>query len=297
MKLHQLLIFNAVAEEKSLRAAARRLNLTQPAVTRAAQELEAELGVTLMTRSTQGIELTQYGLALKARGCRVLEEVRRAREEIDQIKGNLNGKVRVGVTPTIALAILPRAMQRFRDKAPDAEISFVEVRYPVSEGLLQDPSTDFVVCHVTENMLDENVRGIPLFATDFLVLARKGHRLENAHHVAELMDEEWVATNLTGTFRQMFEQQGLPLPRRIIRSASFAVTLALVSSTDSLGFFSEHLVHSIANLGLQRIPLENRRPRLQMSIVMRKDALLTPVAQLFMACLQEASKSTRLSPE
>ena len=290
MKLHQLEIFRAIAEEKSLRGAARKLNLTQPAVTRVAQELESELGVRLLARSSQGVELTRYGQSLGERATRLLEEVRRTREEIDQMKGDLGGKVKVGVTPSIAQVILPQAMQRFRALAPDAELTFTEVRYPVTDIFAQDPATDFVVCHVTPQMLDDSVTGIALFATEFLVLARRGHRLASARHLSELMDEVWVATNPGGTFQQLFESAGLPVPRRIVRSSSFAVTLALVAGTDTLGFFSDRLVSRIADLGVVQVPVEDKRPRMQMSIVTRKEGLLTPVAQHFIACLQEASK-------
>lgn len=291
MKIHQLEIFRAIAEEKSLRGAARKLGLTQPAVTRVAQELESELGVRLLSRSVQGVELTRYGQSLGERAIRLLEEVRRTREEIDQMRGDLLGKVKIGVTPTVAQVILPEAMRRFRELAPDAELTFTEVRYPVTDIFLQDPATDFVVCHVTPQMLDGNVRGIPLFSTEFRVLARAGHRLSNARNLGELMDEVWVATNPGGTFQQLFEAAGFPVPRRIIRSSSFAVTLAMVTSTDTFGFFSEHLARQMAGYGVVQVPVAHARPRLQMSVVARKESVLTPVAQHFITCFQEAAKA------
>ena len=290
MKLHQLEIFRAIAEEKSLRGAARKLNLTQPAVTRVAQELESELGVRLFSRGSQGVELTRYGQSLGERATRLLEEVRRTREEIEQMKGDLVGKVKVGVTPSIAQVILPQAMQRFRALAPEAELTFTEVRYPVTDIFAQDPATDFVVCHVTPQMLDDSVTGIALFSTEFLVLARRGHRLANARQLRELMDEVWVATNPGGTFQQLFEGAGLSVPRSVIRSSSFAVTLAMVSETDTLGFFSSQLARRLADIGVVQVPVEDKRPRMQMSIVTRKEGLLTPVAQCFITCLQAAAK-------
>lgn len=293
MKLHQLQVFVTVAEEKSLRAAARCLNLTQPAVTRSVQELESDLGIVLMTRSVQGIELTEYGIALKTRAHQILEDVRRAREELDQIKQDMRGKVTVSATSTIALTLLPKALEDFQKAAPDAELTFMEVKFPLAVQHLRDGSLDFVVSHVLPDMLGDDLISMPLFSTDFVVMVRAGHPLGKARHLAELAEAQWLSTIPSGGFQHsvmeaMFEHAGLPLPRRIIHCSSFAIALGLVAGTDSLVVFSRLLADSVVCFGLQQIPLEQPLPALEMSIIMRKGMLLTPVAQSFVECLQAA---------
>jgi len=295
MKLHQLEVFVAVAEEKSLRAAARCLDLTQPAITRSVQELEADLGVTLMTRSVQGIELTEYGAALKIRAHQILEDVRRAREELDQIKMDMRGKVTVSATSTIALTLLPEAMGQFQQTAPDTELTLLEVKFPLAVQHLRDGSIDFVVSHVLPDMLGDDLIGIPLFSTDFVVMARAGHPLGKARQLAELTEAQWLNTVPSGGFQHsvleaMFSSAGLPLPRRIVHCASFAIALGVVAGTDSLVLFSRLLADSVACFGLQPIPLDQPLPALEMSIIMRKGMLLTPAAQNFVECLQAAVK-------
>ncbi|AWY38972.1 LysR family transcriptional regulator [Pseudomonas putida] len=295
MKINQLQVFVTVAEEKSLRAAARCLNLTQPAVTRSVQELESDLGVVLMTRNVQGIELTEYGIALQTRAQQILEDLRRAREELDQIKNNLRGKVRVSATSTIALSLLPKALEQFQKSAPDAEMTFMEVKFPLAAQHLRDGSLDFAVSHVLPDMLGDDLISMPLFSTDFVVMARAGHPLAKARHLAELADAQWLSTVPSGGFQHsvmeaMFEHAALALPRRIIHCSSFAIALGLVTGTDSLVLFTRQLAESIAGLGLQQIPLEQAQPALEMSIIMRKGVLLTPVAQRFVECLQAVVK-------
>ncbi|MGH8385015.1 MAG: LysR family transcriptional regulator [Pseudomonas sp.] len=297
MKINQLQVFVTVAEEKSLRAAARCLNLTQPAVTRSVQELESDLGVVLMTRNVQGIELTEFGIALQTRAHQILEDVRRAREELAQIKNDLRGKVRVSTTSTIALSLLPKALEQFQNTAPDAELTFLEVKFPQAVQHLRDGSLDFVVSHVLPDMLGEDLISMPLFSTDFVVMARAGHPLAEARQLTELADAQWLSTVPSGGFQHsvmeaMFEHAGLPLPRRIIQCSSFAIALGLVTGTDSLVLFSRLLAGSIAGLGLQQIPLEQTQPALEMSIIKRKGTLLTPVAQRFVECLRAAVKNS-----
>ncbi|MFJ4192592.1 LysR substrate-binding domain-containing protein [Pseudomonas sp. NPDC089534] len=295
MKINQLQVFVTVAEEKSLRAAARCLNLTQPAVTRSVQELESDLGVVLMTRNVQGITLTDCGKALQIRAHQILEDVRRAREELDQITHNMRGKVTVSATSTIALSLLPKALEQFQKTAPEAEMTFMEVKFPLAAQHLRDGSLDFVVSHELPDMLGDDLISLPLFSTDFVVMARAGHPLANARHLRELTDAQWLSTVPSGGFQHsvmetMFGHAGLPLPRRIVHCSSFAIALGLVTGTDSLVLFSRLLADSIASFGLQRIPLEQKLPALEMSIILRKGTLLTPVAQRFMECLRGVVK-------
>ncbi|MGE8064161.1 LysR family transcriptional regulator [Pseudomonas sp. NPDC089569] len=295
MKIAQLQVFVTVAEEKSLRAAARCLNLTQPAVTRSVQELESDLGVVLMTRNVQGIELTEYGIALQTRAHQILEDVRRAREELDQLKNNLRGKVTVSATSTIALSLLPKALVQFQKDAPDAELTLMEVKFPQAAQHLRDGSLDFVVSHVLPDMLGDDLISMPLFSTEFVVMARAGHPLASARQLAELTDAQWLSTVPSGGFQHsvteaMFENAGLPLPRRMIQCSSFAIALGLVIGTDSLVMFSRVLADSIDCFGLQQIQLEQTQPALEMSIIMRKGTLLTPLAQRFVECLQAVAR-------
>nr|WP_294863248.1 LysR substrate-binding domain-containing protein [uncultured Pseudogulbenkiania sp.] len=296
MKLQQLEVFIAVAEEKSLRAAARRLDLTQPAVTRTVQELESDLGVVLMTRSVQGIELTPFGAALRIRAQQLLEDARRAREEMNQLKGDMRGKVTVSATSTFALTLLPQAIDRFQEAAPEAELTFLEVKFPQATQHLRDGSIDFLVSHVLPDMLDDDLTSIPLFTVDFVVMAREQHPLRNARRLAELTEAQWSTTVTSGgtqhsVMEALFQQEGLPLPRRLIQCSSFAIALGLVSGTDTLVLFSRLLAQRIADLGLRQIPLEQPLPALEMSIVMRKDILLTPAAQHFVTCLRAAAEA------
>jgi len=296
MKLQQLQVFVTVAQEKSLRAAARRLELTQPAVTRTIQELENDVGVALLNRSVQGIELTDYGAALQIRAHQLLEDVRRAREELDQMKGEMCGRVSFGTTSSIALTLLPPTVQRFRETAPTAELVLSEVKFPLALHHLRDGSVDFVASHVLPNMLDDDLISIPLFSTDFVVMARVGHPLAHARRLVELTDAEWLQPIPAEGFQSSvmaaaFERNGLALPRRLTQCASFAIALGLVSDTDIIGLFSRPLAGRVAHYGLQPIMLDVPLPALEMSVIMRKNVRLTPAAQHFMTCLQACART------
>ncbi len=298
MKLQQLEVFVAVARERSLRAAARGLALTQPAVTRTIQELEADLGAVLLNRSARGIELTPYGEALQVRASQLLEDARRAREEIEQLQGELRGSLTFGTTSSIALTLLPQAVQQFRQAAPRAELSIVELKFPQGMHRLRDGQVDFAAMHMLPDMLDDDLRSIPLLATDFVAVARAGHPLSQARTLAELAGAQWlqplaVADKRTSVVAAAFQQAGLAPPRGGVRYASFAVMLGLVSGTDMLGAASRPLAERLAAFGIQPIKLQAPLARVQMGVVMRRSYQPTPMATQFLACLQTAARAVQ----
>jgi DNA-binding transcriptional LysR family regulator len=87
MKIQQLRVLVACAEAGTLRGAAETLSLTHPAVTKTLRELESEMNVPLVVRSSRGIELTRFGEALYRSSHQKLEDVPRATEKQRQLQG------------------------------------------------------------------------------------------------------------------------------------------------------------------------------------------------------------------
>ena len=116
MKLHQLRAMLAISESGSIQEASRLLHISQPALSKSIKELEAELGVPLLIRSNRGITVTEYGERLVRRARLILEEVRRAREEIETLKGTMDGKVAIGVSPVTPGAQIVASLNRYRKR-------------------------------------------------------------------------------------------------------------------------------------------------------------------------------------
>ncbi len=114
-----LAVFHAVAEEGSLAAAARRLNLSHPTVGRRLDALEARLGVPLVHRGATGVELTTVGHAIH-------DNVRRMGLEADAIhrlavggEQGLAGVVTISALDGIGVSVLPPVLAELRPKHPD----------------------------------------------------------------------------------------------------------------------------------------------------------------------------------
>lgn len=143
MTLRQLATFLELARSGSVKAAAERLFVTQPAVSAVVASLQAELGVALVARNGRGLRLTPSGLVLAGYARRIhgiLDEA-----AVAAIGAGAQGRVRLGAVTTAAEHILPAAIASFRARHPNAEVSLeVANRAHVWERL-QAHEVDLVV--------------------------------------------------------------------------------------------------------------------------------------------------------
>ena len=137
MELRQLRMFLAAAEEGSITAAARRMNLTQPAMSRQIKALEEELGVELFTRGAHSVALTPAGRVLVEEGGKLLE---RAERVVKRVKAEADGEpLRIGFAPSLAGPLLGLALERFSQLHPRARVelsdcSSAEMREGLAQG-------------------------------------------------------------------------------------------------------------------------------------------------------------------
>jgi DNA-binding transcriptional LysR family regulator len=137
MELRQVQLFLAAAEEGSITAAARRMNLTQPALSRQIKALEEELGVELFTRGAHSVALTPAGRVLVEEGKKLIE---RAERVVRQVRAEADGEpLRIGYAPSLAGPLLGLALERFSQVHPRVRVqlfdcSSAEMRDGLAQG-------------------------------------------------------------------------------------------------------------------------------------------------------------------
>jgi LysR family transcriptional regulator of abg operon len=177
MKPNQLHAFVAVVEQMSIRAAARVLGLSQPAVTKIVRELEREVGAPLVERSVKGVRLTEFGKAFAPRARLLLADMQRARDEIAQIRDGATGSVSMAVSASFALTVLPAAFKDFHTRLPAVDVQFSEAVLPWMLARLRDGFLDFAVAHVVPGTLDAQFEAVELFPVQLVVGMRERHPL------------------------------------------------------------------------------------------------------------------------
>jgi DNA-binding transcriptional LysR family regulator len=125
--LARLSCFIAVAEELHFGRAAERLHMTQPPLSRQIQQLEAELGVQLIDRTTRSVTLTPAGVAFLPDARRILQLAESASLTVKRVPAGDLGTVVVGFTAASAHAVLPRLLERTREHLPDVKLELREM--------------------------------------------------------------------------------------------------------------------------------------------------------------------------
>ena len=197
--LRHLRLFLAVAEERNFTRAAERVHMAQQAVSKAVAQLERELGVELLERTTREVHLTPAGAALLAAGPDALAGVERAFAAAVEVGRGLAGTVRLGATPALGLTVLDAATQALRDAAPDLAVAFLEVRPGDIERALRDRAVDLVLARTAA--VGPEVDSAALRPTPAVIALPAGHRLAGRPSIrlAELGGERLLVWSPPGT--------------------------------------------------------------------------------------------------
>jgi len=132
MEIHQLRYFVAVAEEGSFSRAAAKVRVAQPSLSQQIRKLETEIGQPLFDRLPRSVVLTEAGRCLIDYARQILASIGDARRCVDELKGEVAGKVAVGAIPTIAPYVLPELVVTFQEHYPDVILEIVE---DVTDGI------------------------------------------------------------------------------------------------------------------------------------------------------------------
>jgi LysR family hydrogen peroxide-inducible transcriptional activator len=175
MEIHQLRYFVAVAEEGSFSRAAAKVRVAQPSLSQQIRKLEAEVGQPLFDRLPRSVVLTEAGRCLIDYARQILASIGDARRCVDELKGEIAGKVAVGAIPTIAPYVLPELVVTFQKHYPDVTLEIVE---DVTKGVTRRiDAGELDVALVSTCQQSPTLRRESLGTEPLLALVPKAHTL------------------------------------------------------------------------------------------------------------------------
>ncbi|MGW0561846.1 LysR family transcriptional regulator [Streptomyces sp. NPDC003016] len=193
----RLRILRAVADHRTVTAAAAALYLTPSAVSQQLAALEQETGHTLLTRSGRGVRLTAAGDILLAHTHAVLAQLERAEAELAAYAGGAAGEVRVVGFATGIAEVLAPAIGRLADRHPSVRIRVRDAEGDESLALVLDGEVDVALAveyRGAPHEDDRRLARVPLYAEPFDAVLHASHPLGQAPAVslAELADSDWI---------------------------------------------------------------------------------------------------------
>lgn len=197
--LRQLRAFVAVAEELNFSRAAERLHLGQQAVSKSVQQLERELGVELLERTTREVGLTAAGAALLDSGRPLLADADAAFRHAQEVGGAVGGRVEIGVSPALTATERQELVRALRGGAPELVVNVREVRPREVADWLRGREIDLMVSRTTAS--DPALDSAALRPTPAQLCVPADHRLAETDQatLAELDGERLLVWNPPGT--------------------------------------------------------------------------------------------------
>lgn len=192
MEMHQIRYFLAVERLKNFSRAAEFCNITQPALTRAIQKLEEEVGGRLFLRRPGRVELTELGRKLLPRLEAAQNEVRQAQNEAAFLVNQLKQRLRLGIMCTIGPESLVGLLDRLRAAMPDLELHLIESR---GTSIVQALDADEIdVALVGLPRYSDQLEAMPLFTEPYVLALPRDHRLASRPSVllSELDGENYI---------------------------------------------------------------------------------------------------------
>ncbi len=300
MELRQLRHFLGIVDNASFCQAAEKLHITQPALSKSIRNLEADLDVQLLERHPGGVTPTEYGRVLYRYATLVTEELVRARDEIDEMRGRGRGLIRVGAGVTLLKYLLPQAVKAFVAAEPDHSVQ-------VSQGLrerlipmLRRGELDLVVGSVNPEAPDDELRQEVLFEDKLTVVASNGHPLAGRAEiaVADLAGYKWVIPDTSSEpegdrLLRTFKRAGLEAPRTVVRTGSSIFMASLLRDTDYLSYVPSALLKMDPEYAhLQPLDTEPIWQSVYLGVSWRAKGVMLPGVRRFMRTLKEMAAET-----
>lgn len=298
MDARQLSYFISVLEEGGVTAAAQKLGLSQPALTKAMKALEKELHVVLFDRSFDGVSPTIYGEALYGRAKAILSELRKAREDIGLLRGIGKERLAIGATPSFTLSILPHAISEVAARFP--AVSF-HVQVAQSKPLLtalHSRQIDLCLTNAWDHGLDPRFSQHTLFEDRIGVIASTSHPLAGRSTIfpRDLLEFPWTYTPDAGSngpaLIEFFNRADLEPPTPQIDTGGYlSMVKTLVTNSHYLTLGPAHAILSELESGkLTFLPVEGMPQTIRMVTLVRKETEMGQSARTLLAAVTRWSK-------
>ena len=293
MKLVTLKALVAAVEEGSLRGAARRVGVSQPALSKMIRELEVELSAALLVRTSRGVLPTAQGKVLYEHALKVARELGAAVDEISQLGGQMRGELNIGAVPLAVMLLIPETLRTFGREFPDIRLRVSEELYIAQLQRLRSGQVDVAVGGIPAGLSSGEFVIEHLMTTSMVVVVRKGSALARAATLQELSGAKWVytgASSYSGYAKLLFESHGLtPPPVGAVVNSTLAL-LSLVATGDYVGLMPRQIaVHPLAVQFLTIVPVAEVGLPLAVGAIVRSDSVISPVIRHFIAHLHRAA--------
>ncbi len=307
MNFHHLKYFLTVAEELNITRAAERLYISQQSLSNHIGNMERELGVKLFTRSPK-LSLTYAGDLLVDTATQILDLHSQYLSKVGDINRQYMGVLRVGISHTCGLAMLPDILPKFRREFPLVEFSLFEGNSIQLEDELSHGRTDLIICF--QPIIMEGVSAVPLTEqhlvmvvpksfTDHMFGDQSDHIRQQFSHGADIIafqNAPFVLIKKGNRTRNIVDQyfnRYYFKPNLLLETENTVTTLAMAQAGVGITICPELFLRALPtptqrSVGIDLFPLTDPSTFSKLVAGYRKDRYLSHFGERFIQIAQEA---------
>ncbi len=290
MNFHQLEIFVRVVEEKSFTKAAKKLYVSQPALSKSIRALEEEVGTKLFERSAYGLEITEAGRTVYKYSKDAIEYYN---ERIAELRSALSPRkniLRIGIPPSAGTIYFSKVVYRFSTEHPQFDIQITDISSRNASAMVQNDELDLGVVLLPYEDPEVDVKCV--YASEAALVVPESHYLAGREQVAfsELEGLPFLSVNEEYQFYDLvlskFREAGIT-PNVAFRSAQWDTLLFMTTENVGYTILEKSLVERMNSGALKSVHLTEPEFPWSLGLIRKKGKALPPVAQKFWDYCQE----------
>ena len=286
--LRQLRVFQAVALHSSFTRAGDQIGLTQPAVSRCVTELEQQLGLKLLDRTTREVVLTAAGRSLAVRLQRVLEDLDTVLLDVRGLATQRQGRVRVASSPTLSANLLPECIARCQRDHPGLTLLLLDRMQHDALASVLSGEVDFGV--VIDPAERDDLHAEPILSEPFCLVCPPGHRLARRRSVrwGDLASEPLVLLDHASGSRRLIDDALRQHAVQALVAQEVGHVTTIFRMLDAGLGISVVPTLALPPAGLQGLVVRPLTPQVERAIVLvrRANRALAPVAEVAWALVR-----------
>jgi LysR family pca operon transcriptional activator len=291
IKFRHIQCFVEIAQERSLKLAADKLFLTQPAISKTLKELEEIIGATLMTRNRAGIALTKQGKVFLHFAQISLASLQQGLDGVEKEGEHARATLKVGALPSVAASFIPPVIQEFSELAPNVMVHIMDGPHGYLIERLKLGELDLVIGRLGRPDSMEGVSFTQLYSERVDLVVRTGHPLLTNPDVKRIVDWPVIYPPEGSAIRPLVERFMIAngvgeIPNRI-ETVSGAFGRLYTRQTDAVWIISSGVVQTETVDGhLVRLPFDSDITKGPVGLMTRPDTQASAEEQVFRLAVQ-----------
>lgn len=296
IRFRHLQSFLAIAQTRSVVAAAEALRITQPALSKTLRELEDALEAKLFVRDKKGMLLSGAGEIFLQHAASSVASMRGGIEAVRQQRRTHALEIRIGVLPNVSASLGPRALRRFKETSAESTVRVVTGDNAALLDQLRIGQLEMVIGRLAQPEFMIGLAFEPLFDEPLTIAVRRDHPLSRVRRFKLGMISNYSCvmpyrgTIIRHEIDRYLLSRGIVLPNDLVDTTSIEFGIAYTQLTDAVWFVPASCMRApTAAKNLVELPFDNRLLRGPVGITTRADAKKSAVRDRMIEAFREAA--------